>query len=207
MRPMPLPVRVAAGLMVTALERARKLPDQIAELPVTAASRAVQAGMRVQQRVTELAIKGDEVFSLFRQVEDTPPWATFDEDDGSPGPGPGSPGPGADHGGEIDEADVARELAPKHPDPTGGGDAAETPDAAQDGEPTGSDTTGSHNPGADVPLALPGYDQLTLAQLRGRLRALSLRELEALLEHEHAHRDRPPFVTMLSNRIVTVRAK
>src|ERR1700742_980334 len=77
MSPMPLPVRVAAGLMVTALEQARKLPDQLAELPVTAASRAVQAGMRVQQRVTELAIKGDEVFSLFRRVEDTPSWARF----------------------------------------------------------------------------------------------------------------------------------
>ncbi|MGQ0773820.1 MAG: lipid droplet-associated protein [Pseudonocardiales bacterium] len=166
---MPLPVRVAAGLMVTAVERARKLPDQIAELPVTAASRAVQAGMRLQQRITELAIKGDEVFSLFRQVEDTPPWARFDEDDESRGP----------------DADTAA-----------------TPEVARNGAAPGSDTAGS----ADEPLALPGYDQLTLAQLRGRLRALSLTELEALLEHEHTHQDRAPFVTMLSNRIVTVRA-
>ncbi|MGH3915197.1 MAG: lipid droplet-associated protein [Pseudonocardiaceae bacterium] len=177
MRPMPLPVRVAAGLMVTALERARKLPDQIAELPVTAASRAVQAGMRVQQRVTELAIKGDEVFSLFRQVEDTAPWARFDEDDKFSAPA-------AAPGGEIDEADVARAMAPEHPA------------SSEDDNAT-----------ADTPPALPGYDKLTLAQLRGRLRALSLQELEALLEHEHAHRDRAPFVTMLSNRIVTVRAQ
>ncbi|MGH4024052.1 MAG: lipid droplet-associated protein, partial [Pseudonocardiaceae bacterium] len=85
---MPLPVRVAAGLVVTALEQARKFPEQLAEMPVTAASRAVQAGMRVQQRVTQLAIKGDEVFALFRRVEDTPPWARFDEDD-EPPPDPG----------------------------------------------------------------------------------------------------------------------
>lgn len=183
-----MPVRVAAGLMLTALERARKLPGQIAELPVTAASRAVQAGMRVQQRVTELAIRGDEVFSLLRRVEDTPSWARFDEDEGSAGPG-------VDHGGEIDEADVARGTVPERPTPTGGAEAAGPPGAARNGEP-----------GADVPAALPGYDELTLAQLRGRLRTLSLEELEALLEHEHAHRDRAPFVTMLSNRIVTVRA-
>jgi len=161
--------------MVTAVERARKLPDQIAELPVTAASRAVQAGMRMQQRVTELAIKGDEVLSLFRQVEDTPPWARFDEDDEFRGP----------------DADIAA-----------------TPDVALNGVAPGSADTASSDTAssADEPVALPGYDQLTLAQLRGRLRALSLTELEALLEHEHTHQDRAPFVTMLSNRIVTVRA-
>lgn len=203
MRPMPLPVRVAAGLMVTALEQARKLPDQLAELPVTAASRAVQAGMRVQQRVTELAIKGDEVFSLFRRVEDTPSWARFDEDDeaqeapphqngsGSSGATARSdddslavvvPGPGAEHRvDEIDEADVAHKMTPQDP--------------------------GATAPTQSTPPALPSYEELSLAQLRGKLRGLSLAELEALLEHEHAHQDRAPFVTMLSNRIVTVRSR
>ncbi|MGH4017154.1 MAG: lipid droplet-associated protein [Pseudonocardiaceae bacterium] len=197
MRPIPLPVRVAAGLVVTALEQARKFPEQLAELPVTAASRAVQAGMRVQQQVTALAIKGDEVLALFRQVEDTPQWARFDEDDeahdephncASRTNGTGDsahssgklaavvPGPVVRRG-EIDEADVARELAPSGPAPAG------------------------------QPPALPGYDEMSLAQLRGKLRALSLLELEALLEHEHAHQDRPPFVTMLSNRIITVRSR
>lgn len=171
--------------MVTAVERARKLPEQIAELPVTAASRAVQAGMRLQQRVTELAIKGDEVFSLFQQVEDTPPWARFDEEDGFRGP----------------EADTtARPHAALNGAATGSADIAESDSA-------GPDTAGSNAASsANDPAALPGYDKLTLAQLRGRLRALSLTELESLLEHEHTHQDRAPFVTMLSNRIVTVRA-
>lgn len=235
MRPMPLPVRIAAGLVVTALEQARRFPEQIAELPVTAASRAVQAGMRVQQRVTELAIKGDEVFALFRQVEDTPSWARFDEDD-EPAQGPDAEPattpdstvrristhrdlptvvPGQRRHGEVDEADVARELSPDRPpagvaepDRTPGPDrtpdAGQVPHAEHNGsgpEPTGRSTE------AAGPPALPGYDDMSLAQLRGKLRALSLADLESLLEHEHAHQDRAPFVTMLSNRIITVRSQ
>jgi len=194
--------------MVTAVEQARKLPDQLADLPVTAASRAVQAGMRVQQRVTELAIKGDQVFSLLHPVEDTPPWATFDED-GEPGAAAAAgtaatssersqanhrvavaPGAGAGHGsaagevGEVDEADVASALT-SHP-------------AATAAEP------GDDGP---APSALPEYDEMSLAQLRARLRGLSLPQLTALLEYEQGHQNRPAFVTMLSNRISTVRSQ
>jgi hypothetical protein len=159
----PLPVRVAMGLVISAVEQARKLPEQLADLPVTAASKAVQAGMRVQQRVTELAIKGDQVFSLFRPVEDSPPWAKFDEDDPPP-------------------AEIA--LSSPQPPATSAG-------------PGGTTLT---------PPALAGYDELSLAQLRGKLRGLSLPELTELLEYEHVHSDRPAFVTMLSNRISTVRS-
>ncbi len=163
MSPLPLPVRVAVGLLVTAVEQARKLPEQLAELPVTAASRAVQAGMRMQQRVTELAIRGDQVCALFRPVEDAPPWARFDEDD------------------EPDAPD--RKPADTTPE-----DARVVPSEVR------------------TPPALPGYDELSLAQLRGKLRALSLAQLTELLEYEHVHQDRAAFVTLLSNRISTVRA-
>jgi hypothetical protein len=177
---LPLPVRVAVGLALTAVEQARKLPEQLADLPVTAASRAVQAGMRVQQRVTELAIKGDEVFSLLRPVEDTPSWATFDEDDevaesgSAVVPAPGST-PVATEFGEIDEADVAQALTPPRSTAT--------------------------------PPKPDGYDELSLAQLRGKLRELSLPQLEEMLDYEHVHQDRPAFVTLLSNRIATVRSQ
>src|ERR1700754_1043196 len=80
MKSIPLPVRVAAGLAVTAVEQARTLPAKIAGLPVTVASQALQASMRVQQQITELAIRGDEVLAGLRPVEETPEWATFDED-------------------------------------------------------------------------------------------------------------------------------
>ena len=99
----PLPVRVVMGLVVTAVEQAWKLPEQLADLPVTAASRVVQAGMQVQQRVTELAIKGDQVFSLFRPVEDTPAWARFEEDDVQPLARRGISSHHAGSGGSIDD--------------------------------------------------------------------------------------------------------
>ncbi|MGH3538275.1 MAG: lipid droplet-associated protein [Pseudonocardiaceae bacterium] len=186
---LPLPVRVAVGLALTAVEQARKLPEQLADLPVTAASRAVQAGMRVQQRVTELAIKGDEVFSLLRPVEDTPSWATFDEDDKLPAPGSVvAPAPRStpvpSELGEIDEADVAQALTP----------------------PRSTATTARPDSSLN-PSALTGYDELSLAQLRGKLRALSLPQLEEMLDYEHLHQDRPAFVTLLSNRIATVRSQ
>lgn len=187
MSTLPLPVRVAVGLAVTAVEQARKLPEQLSDLPVTAASRAVQAAMRVQQRVTELAIKGDQVCALFRPVEDTTSWARFDEDDepataSGSGQGAGVV-PGAGHGttvtrdGEVDEADVARAMTSAAPSATGG------------------------------PPALPDYDVLSLAQLRARLRALSLAALTELLDYEHGHQDRAAFITLLSNRISTVRSQ
>jgi len=212
MSDVPLPLRIAAGLVVTALEQARKLPDQLADLPVTAASRAIQAGMRVQQRVTELAIKGDQVFSLLRPVEDTPPWARFDEDESpqsspeaglqaSPPAGTGWPtksapvAPGARSGnqpdtgvGEVDEGDVAQALTPSHGNVNGTRPAPAT-EPSEPSEP------------------LPGYSEMSLAKLRTTLRGLSLPQLEALLDYERAHRNRPAFITLLSNRISTVRSQ
>ena len=51
---------------------------------------------------------------------------------------------------------------------------------------------------------LPGYREMTIPQLRARLRKLSEEDLRALLAWETAHDNRPPFVTMLTNRITTV---
>jgi hypothetical protein len=175
----PLPLRVAMGLVVTAVEQVRKLPEQLAEFPITAASRAVQAGMRVQQRVTELAIKGDQVFSLFRPVEDTPAWARFDEDDEPRQPGTDASASTVDESGTINDGAV---VVPGH------------------------DTGPGPEPANLAPAALPEYDELSLAQLRGKLRELSLPQLAALLNYEHLHQDRPAFLTLLSNRISTVRS-
>ncbi len=80
MKHVPFPLRVAAGLAVTTAERARGLPKQLLELPITVASQVLQVSMRVQQHVTELAIKGDNALAALRRPEETPEWATFDED-------------------------------------------------------------------------------------------------------------------------------
>ena len=50
-------------------------------LPVTMVSQALQLSMRLQQQMTELAIKGDDALSTLRPAEESPEWATFDEDD------------------------------------------------------------------------------------------------------------------------------
>ncbi|MGW5384725.1 lipid droplet-associated protein [Nocardia sp. NPDC003963] len=51
------------------------------------------------------------------------------------------------------------------------------------------------------------YPNMTLAQLRGRLRTLTVADLVALLDYEQRTRERAAFVTMLTNRIATVRAQ
>lgn len=62
---------------------------------------------------------------------------------------------------------------------------------------------------ADVPEIVEylDYDALTLAQLRARLRTLSIDDLTVLLDYETAHAARAPFMTMLSNRVSSVRNK
>lgn len=145
----PLPVRVAAGLAATAVEQVRQLPATLLGLPVTVASQALQASMRVQQQVTELAIKGDEALSLLHPAEEQPAWATFDED-------------------EPDEPEEPQVLS-------------------------------------DDLAVQPDYDQLTLPQLRGRLRSFSEAELAELLAHEQQHGQRPEFLRMLHNRLERLR--
>ena len=66
MNPLPLPVRIAAGLVATAVEQARELPRLVVEFPVTAISQTLQTSMRMQQKVTELAIKGDRALGALR---------------------------------------------------------------------------------------------------------------------------------------------
>ena len=201
--PLPLPLRVAAGLVVTAVEQARDLPRLALELPVTAVSQALQASMRMQQKVTELALKGDRVLGAGTPIEDEPAWATFDDDlpparDGAEPAGGATvttlrPAPDPfDDPGPVDPGSVDPEPVPADGDTAGDDTASGTADTAYV-----TDT-------ADGPGVLPGYVDLTIPQLRGKLRHLGVGDLRALLAWEHAHGDRPPYVTMLSNRIAAV---
>ena len=186
--PLPLPVRVAAGLLVTTVEHARDLPRLALELPVTAVSQALQASMRVQQTITELALKGDRLLGVGAPVEDEPAWATFDEDlpprrNGAGPTVPATPRPAPDpfdDPGPVDPGSV-------DPEPVTAGPGAADAPASTDGPP-----------------CLPDYPQLTIAQLRAKLRQLGEDDLAALLTWEQAHADRPPYVTMLTNRITAV---
>jgi hypothetical protein len=198
MNPLPLPVRIAAGLVATAVEQARELPRMVVEFPVTAISLTLQTSMRMQQKVTELAIKGDRALGMLRAPEETPAWATFDDEE----PPPSRNGaastvtelrPPARRGPAADEPE---------PDRTAAATAARTTAAAAHPEPPADVTTG--NDDASGPNLLPGYREMTIPQLRARLRKLSEDDLRALLAWETDHDNRPPFVTMLSNRITTV---
>jgi hypothetical protein len=164
MKPLPLPIRIAAGLVATAVEQARDLPRIVAELPVTAVSQVLQASVRVQQTVTELAIKGDRALGTLRPVEEKPSWATFDDE-------------------EPPHRNGVPSVSELHPGPV-------------DAEPYVAEP--------DAPAAMPGYQDLTIPQLRARLRRLSVEDLTELLAWETAHDDRPAYVTMLTNRIATV---
>src|SRR5882757_1697248 len=98
MKPLPMPIRIAAGLVATALEEVQELPRKLTEMPVTAVSGALQASMRLQQRITELAIKGDRALGALRPVPETPAWARFDEDQPPRGGGLGGVGNGLSNG-------------------------------------------------------------------------------------------------------------
>ena len=219
MKPLPLPVRLAAGLVATAVEQARELPRQIVELPVTAVSQALQVSMRVQQRVTELAIKGDRALGVLRPVEEKPSWATFDEDLPRNGvstvtelrrppvsvpvvtPEPVYAPEDADvpeaAGATLDDGYLKGDPAPADPPAlTVAPEPAATPDVVLSAE--------AESGPADGPSALPGYPGMSIPQLRGHLRRLTVDDLRLLLAWEITHGDRPPYVTMLTNRIATV---
>ncbi|AHH94269.1 hypothetical protein BC739_007169 [Kutzneria viridogrisea] len=177
---LPLPVRVAAGLAVLAVEQARKLPEQLTGLPVTVVSQALQLSMRVQQRVTELAIKGDDALASLRPAEETPEWATFDEDEPE------------DTSADAEVTDLWAQEEQAF--------AEQSEGTEEFGEP---EYTGA----GDGPAVLPEYDGLTVPQLRARLRRFTVDDLQQLLDYERAHSARPAFVGMLTRRISTVRAQ
>ncbi|MBO0851716.1 MAG: lipid droplet-associated protein [Pseudonocardia sp.] len=193
MKPLPMPIRVAAGLVATALEEAQELPRKLTELPVTAVSHALQTSMRLQQRVTELAIKGDRALGALRPVPETPAWARFDEDE-EPTTTNGLPTRPRPVGADVPPP--AR-VTPVRLLPDSGAEDSEVSEVSEVSEPRAPES-------ADGPRGVPGYEHWSLPQLRGRFRRLSLEQLEELLVWETTHRDRPPFVTMLSNRIASV---
>ncbi|WP_433731814.1 lipid droplet-associated protein [Nocardia sp. CA-129566] len=210
----PFLARVAAGAAVYAIEETRRLPTAAMNFPITAISQMLQTTMHVQQFVTSLALKGDGVFDrLTSSSVEQPEWATFDED------------------AEPEFTATAREsrfdlYAPEAefaPHDTLTAEAA-----ARAGERNGHTASIQTIAEPETEVAAPAaaevaepepevvepevatrydYANMTLAQLRARLRMLTVEDLTALLDYEQRTRARAPFVTMLTNRIATVRAQ
>jgi len=70
--------------------------------------------------------------------------------------------------------------------------------ATQPTEPTAA------APGRPAPV--PGYDDLSLASVRARLRTFDVPKLRDLAEYERSHANRPDFVQMFERRIIKVEA-
>ncbi|MCZ4520697.1 lipid droplet-associated protein [Rhodococcus ruber] len=195
----PFAARVAAGVAVTVVEEARKLPGSALMLPMTVVSEALARGMRFQQQVTALAIKGDLIIATLPVVgtprEEQPAWASFDEDDDD-----AVDTPVITDDVDVPDAPVAEPVAAN-----GRFALYSTPPLD---EPV-QDTSAKRAPSVDKPeiVEMIDFDTLALAQLRARLRTLSVEDLEALLDYENDTLARAPFQTMLANRITTAKAK
>lgn len=175
----PYLARVAAGLAATMVEETRRLPTHALTLPMTSVSKVLQTSMRVQQTMTQLAIKGDQALSFLYPLPEQPEWAVFDEDLAGEAEADAAAGPGR----------FALYSTP--------------PEAALvEAEPVAD-----ADPGAPEVVTTLGYDSLTLAQLRPRLASLPQGQVEALLVYERGHRARSPFLTMLENRLAALAAK
>ena len=264
----PFMARVAAGVAVTAYEETLRLPSTAVALPMTTVSQILQTAMRMQQVMTGLAIKGDQLFEVFGSgSSENPEWAVFDEDEepltsnvastkpvdppaSAPASAPGrfalystapaevadppaadrvatespaapaatseSPAPAAKAPASTGtkKATAKKTTAPKAPAKK----AAATQTSAS--KSTVTKTSPAKKQAAKKPAAKAStptrpseiaeyleYDTVTLAQLRARLRTLSVEDLTALLAYENANAGRAPFVTMLSNRISSAERK
>ena len=97
-----------------------------------------------------------------------------------------------DNDGYIDDFDhYGGTYRIYHPgsDPEPGTDADVAPDVTGTGE---------------AALPLEGYDALTIASLRARLRVLTVPQLEALIAHEKVHQRRKDVIGMLRRRAAKV---
>ncbi|WP_342660707.1 lipid droplet-associated protein [Rhodococcus ruber] len=247
----PFMARVAAGLAVTAYEETLKLPSTAVALPMTTVSQILQTTMRIQQTMTSLAIKGDQLFELLGAAPaEAPSWATFDDDAepvgiaepstaGAPGrfalysmppateaavPVPtdsragksaaaGTEGSGSRAGAESTAESTAAKISAGTTAAGGDADTTATKPAKKaakaPAKKTAKKAAAGSAAGAELPeiVELLDYPSLTLAQLRARMRTLSVEDLRALLEYESATRARDPFETMLSNRIANASTK
>ena len=147
----PYGVRLLVGVATVVLEETRKFPQTVLMYPMTLASQAANAVMKVQQNVADLVIKGDETLdTIFPAKDEQPEWATFDEDvDDGPDDGP------ADDAADAPRATEGRFAL-----------YSSTPDNITDAATPSASTAASNAVRPDRPEIADeiDYDALTLAQ-------------------------------------------
>ena len=156
----------------------------------------------MQQKVTELAIKGDRALGVLHPAEDEPAWATFDDEEP---PAPQRPA------STVTAAAARRPpaAAPRRPDrrptpaPTAAEVAAGPPrprPARRDRPSTATDRRHRDRPERAARLPRPDHP----AAAGPAAQAEPSRTCRRCWPGRRAHDDRPAFVTMLTNRITTV---
>ena len=108
----------------------------------------------------------------------------------------------------TDEGVAAPEAAPEGaPEAATATDESGSPVAAATGTgddaPAGGDAVSGPTtpPAAPATAPIDGYDDFSIAQLRGRLRGYQLSTVEELVSYEEANRSREPYLRMLRNRL------
>lgn len=185
---LPFPLRVAAGLVSTGLNTLRRFPEDLPAIGVEIAGAVTKASLQVRQQFVELALRGDELLRSGGEPEEHPAWAQFDDE------GPDLSAPMAA------SRKSAPDAAAKTSDDSPAGAGAATDAGAAADAPADADA----GTAADGDALLPGYDSMTLAQVRGRLRHLTVEQVRRLLEHEKAGGNRPAMLTLLGNRVITL---
>jgi len=105
-REIPEAVRAIAGLAVTVLDEARKLPETLPGLPVRLVGAAMQTSLKLQQQYAGLVARGDELLTGL-QGDGGGGLATFDDDDEQPTAGPATGSPARDSAFDrVSEADL-----------------------------------------------------------------------------------------------------
>ncbi|MGY1824526.1 hypothetical protein [Geodermatophilus sp. SYSU D00079] len=94
-------------------------------------------------------------------------------------------------------------AAPAPAEPVVATDEGGTPvAAATDGDQAGGEPEGGDQPGGEQAAApVEGYENFTVAQLRGRLRGYQAVTVQELLDYEESHGAREPYLRMLRNRL------
>jgi hypothetical protein len=127
---------------------------------------------------------------------------------------PGSPGPVAQAGPVAAAEPVAAEPVAAEPvaaepvaaEPVAAEPVAAEPVAAEPvaAEPVAAEPVAAATAAAPTPL--PGYDDLSLASLRARLRVLDAATIQDMLAYEKAHAQRDPVIGMLERRLAKITA-
>lgn len=157
-------------------------PERIKEAPAHAL-RAVFAGVgqvlliteRVRQRATE---------QVHPRVASAPAQA--------PAPDAAPPRPVRTAPAAAPRTAAPDAVAPEAPAPEAAAPEAATADAAAPEAAAAPEPAG---------LPVPNYDQLSIASLRARLRALDTAQVRDLLDYERAHAGRANVITMFERRI------